>query len=1057
MRPLELTMEAFGSFARGTIDFTRLDPQLYLVAGDTGAGKTTVFDAIVFALYGEASGPDRKPGMMHSDHCAKSEDTVVRLRFLQNGHTYTVERRMHFKRRRATGLYDDTPDITANLLGEGFSAVEGTTTVTDEIVKLTGVTADQFRKIAMLAQGEFRAFLKDEKGRGAILEKLFEDSLSLYQRYEQLLLHASRALERRREEDVSRIERALEPGVFPIPEGWSEEQRAGLTAHNERLLENLGALCAGERDALARLETEIRNGETREKELSGQLAAARHVNDALDALDRAKARQTQLQSRAAEMEELAGRLGLAERALHGVRPQETALRRAEEDRRDAQLKLEESKAAVQAAEKQAQAAKALAEEAAGQKPEADAQRTLAEGIEKELPMYRERAEKQRQLARAAEEQGRAEADFRRLGQKTAEAEEGLQRTAVKLAGLSDAEQAKAEAEKRHLLAEQRLSRLTGRDGLKPVTEQALARRAQMAKAVEACGAAVAAAKAQRQRYEDMNHAFLRAQAGLIGLETQKKLETVGRVKCPVCFALYTAEQPVRFAKPEEGAPTEEALERCEAEKRKAEQKETDCRIALDSQRAAFETLRDSAAGMAEALGLTADFDALCAGGLERAIGEARRSYEEATAVLSDAAARADEKKKLEMQRESLFTAAHEARAEADAAAEKKHASEQAVAALTAALEGMKRLAYESAEEAETAIAAARANAAQIERRISDAQQAERSAHGRLQAARASESSAAARCARAGETLKQAEDGFAQALDSAGFADEAAYRAALPPDGEAWLAARRKELDGYTRSVSECEGALKTAGDAVKAHPERVDTGALETALLEQGTVLEARRGEQKAQLALLTKHEGALTTVRGAKARLASSDGASVRLARLAQLAVKSDKSARMLNQSFSRHMTTYIFLDILEEANRHMRQLTGGQYAFVHRKEARKGYAQGGLLIDVEDALTGETRDTASLSGGESFLASLSLALGLSTVVQRRSGVRRVDAMFIDEGFGTLSDRELDAAVEMLRSIAGGSCQIGIISHVAKLEECIESQLRVTRTQKGSRVELRG
>ena len=255
----------------------------------------------------------------------------------------------------------------------------------------------------------------------------------------------------------------------------------------------------------------------------------------------------------------------------------------------------------------------------------------------------------------------------------------------------------------------------------------------------------------------------------------------------------------------------------------------------------------------------------------------------------------------------------------------------------------------------------------------------------------------------------------------------------------------------------CEGMLKTAEEAVKAHPERVDTAALEAALEQQGTVLETHRGKQKAQLTLLTRHEGALTTVREAKARLASSDGASVRLARLAQLAVKSDKSARTLNQSFSRHMTTYIFLDILEEANRHMRQLTGGQYAFVHRKEARKGNAQGGLLIDVEDALTGETRDTASLSGGESFLASLSLALGLSTVVQRRSGVRRVDAMFIDEGFGTLSDRELDAAVEMLRTIAGGSCQIGIISHVAKLEECIESQLRVTRTPKGSRAELRG
>ena len=1058
MRPVRLEMQAFGSFAQGTVDFTRLDPQLYLVAGDTGAGKTTVFDAIVFALYGEASGADRKPGMMHSDHCPKSEDTAVRLCFLQNGREYTVERRLHFTKSRATGTYEEAPKVSATLEGGELIPIEKAEAVTRKIEELTGVTADQFRKIAMLAQGEFRAFLKDEKGRGAILEKLFEDSLSLYQRYEQLLERADRVMERRRAEDQSRIAQVMEPSVFPFPEEWDAERRAQLDAHNDRLLENLEALCGAEREESRTLEAEIAEKEKQERELGGRLAQAQQINRTLDALEAARARRAELGARSDEMAALSEREQRAQLALHAVRPAEDALHAAQADCDAAQQELLGSRARTAQARERAAAAEKTAAEAEKQRPEADAQRARAEQIEKDLPVYRERSRKREQLLRAQEECAAAEEECLRLRKTQEETEEKLRQTKEKLSCLREAENEKITADRAFQAARERLERLNGSDGLASIVKLAARRRREAARETEACNAATAEANRLRTLYGSLNDAFLKAQSGIIGQRTEEKLRKTGRVKCPVCHAVYTAADPFDFAKPEPGAPTAEDLDRMEAQKKEAEQRETKRRRAMDTATAAFETLRQRAQSAAEALGLPADFDALCAGELERAAAGAAEAKAKALAARDAAERRVQDKQALEKAADSLSAAEKANRQKLDEALSRKSGAEKDAAALAAALEGMQRLSCADEAEARTVLEGARRKAEEIDGRIRSAQEEDKDAHAACQAAQAAESSAGVARDRAAEAVSRTAQAYRQALTDAGFGDEAVYRAALPPGdaGEAWLERARRKLEAYRREVSECEGALRTAEEAAKAHPERVDTAQLEAERGAKAAELEARRGDEKALVALLVQHETALRAVREAKARLAATDAVSGRLARLARLAVKSDKGSSIQNQSLRRYMTTYIFRAILEEANRHLRQLTGGQYALVHRREARKGYAQGGLLIDVEDALTGETRDTASLSGGESFLASLALALGLSSVVQRRSGVRRVDAMFIDEGFGTLSDRELDAAVETLRSIAGGSCQIGIISHVVKLEECIESQLRVSRTETGSRVELR-
>ncbi len=156
MRPVLLTMKAFGSYAGYTeVNFDRLTGGLYLIVGKTGAGKTTVFDAISFALFGRPSGSERTAEMLHSDFVSKGEDTVVTLDFLHQGRKYRVERTLHFPRKRGAAEYGDV-QISAVMTGEGLTPLEGATRVTVRCEELLGLNAEQFRRIVMLAQGEFR-------------------------------------------------------------------------------------------------------------------------------------------------------------------------------------------------------------------------------------------------------------------------------------------------------------------------------------------------------------------------------------------------------------------------------------------------------------------------------------------------------------------------------------------------------------------------------------------------------------------------------------------------------------------------------------------------------------------------------------------------------------------------------------------------------------------------------------------------------------------------------------------------------------------------------------
>jgi len=275
MKPVRLEMTAFGSYAeKATVHFGDFGQGLFLISGETGAGKTMIFDAIAFALFGKASGHDREVLRMHCDRVSPSVDTVVKLVFRQNQQEYTVERKLHFSKRRGEDEYNDAKQ-SATLWEPDKTTVEGQEKVNARCGELLGMNVEQFRKIVMLAQGEFREFLKaDSDKKNEILGRLFDNTP--YTRYQNLLAGAMNMLAARRGDNVKKLRELISAG-FPEDQ-VSEEKRLLYNPENPECLANLEKLVGEDRNRLIEMEEQKAGILEKLEKLNKARGAAEGVN-----------------------------------------------------------------------------------------------------------------------------------------------------------------------------------------------------------------------------------------------------------------------------------------------------------------------------------------------------------------------------------------------------------------------------------------------------------------------------------------------------------------------------------------------------------------------------------------------------------------------------------------------------------------------------------------------------------------------------------------------------------------------------------------------------------
>ena len=933
MRPLRLTLSAFGPYAaETTLDLEKLGKGgLYLITGDTGAGKTTLFDAITYALYDHSSSGIREGSMLRCKYADDKTPTFVELEFEVHGVRYTVRRNPEYQRPKARGEGMTTEKADATLTyPDDRPPVTKAKDVTAAVQEIIGLDYNQFSQIVLIAQGQFTKLLNaSTEERSRIFRKLFRT-----QRYAQL--------QERLQAEASAL----------------NQQR---TAQNAKLDSLLGGLQFSPEDPDA--------------EALRALCAQTVPETALALLDALTARQ------AAALEEVGTALQATEAQLDTVQQQLGAAAQAQ---RLAQ-QLAARQAELAAAKPALDAARAEAGRHAGDAAQLDALTAQVTQAQSALAAYdtldalcRQQTEAQdaARLAAAQAHKRRTQLDSLNAALAAAETE---------LAALAD-------ADTRLLALQTRSAQLAQRGEALAKLEQRLAdcqRQAKTAhKAQESYRTAAAAQDEARARRDALERAFLDAQAGLLAESL-----TEG-APCPVCGSTH---HPARALLPHT-APTQAQVEAARQAAAEADRQAQNASAAAQSALAAANEAKTS---------LRRDAETLLPERFTAPEGTVPLTFALMTNVLAEENA-------------ALQTAQTDCKAQcrqADADCRRKaqlEADRQAKTRQRPTLE-------QAAAEADRSAAAQNASADALEGQIAERRAAlpysrRADAQAALDKLEADRSALRTGMDTAQRKLKQAEQTVAAA--------EAAVEALT-----AQQTAAQKELPA--RSAEELT--------------------AQQTALTAARETLRSREKQLSAQL---------LPNRKTAVQYRAATEARQTLESRWQWVSALAATAGGTLTSKQKIKLEAYIqmnYLDrILRYANTRLMQMTAGHYE-LERIGAENQRSQSGLDLGVIDHYNGTRRSVKTLSGGESFKASLALALGLSDEVQSSAGGIRLDTLFLDEGFGSLDEESLELAIRVLSGLTEVDRLVGIISHVGALKDRIDRQVVVHKARTGgSTVELR-
>lgn len=925
MKPLKLTMSAFGSYAgKNVIDFTGQQQGIFLITGDTGAGKTTIFDAITYALYNQTSGGERNGNMMRSQYAQQETETYVELEFLYRGQTYRVRRNPDYKITKTlkNGKIREqkVPHSVELTMPDGTVFPEKKNATDAKIIEILGLTADQFSQIVMIAQGDFLKLLYTKSDeRKMIFSKLFRTDI--YWKIQENLRRKSMEMDERIQENDRAFEQE-KSRIILLPE--SEE--LPLDELVERLRERL-------KDALK--EQNLRRANV--EELNKKITKYEEINKLFVSLEKIRQTGKELEARQAESKERRQQIENARKADKVLVAEQQNLRQQQEVEQSAQAIAKMTETLANDQEMFESLKTQLQESEAKQKREAaDIQKKML-ALEQSFPSYEA-------LQNARSEEQQAKKVWEDLGKTS---EESFHKKEAGIAAL------KEQQKQQEQVVEQ----------TKKNWEQT------------SLGASESA-----KHYEHMYEAFLKEQAGILAENLS------AGCPCPVCGSTVHPDP----AKLSDHAVTELEVEQAKKTRAAAEEKR-------DLAYAAFEAEKTEKQKLAQAV-----------------------EKEEADFVLAQTIAK-QQRKEAEQNYVSLQKIAEQIR---------------------------EKLVYPSFAEAkkqyaamQKALAAAEQEIERKRQKVSELAEAMNTLKGQKLAEEENQKTAK-------KLAAKTEKEYAKLLEKSGFVSEETYHLAILPErSRSKLEREEKEYESQClRQQSE----QKLLEKQVSGKTYTDTTELNEQLKAEKQALKEA----EKTYMELHTAYENDRSVLQNCAVYLEKGK----KLESEDQVIKSLSKTANgRLSGSAKIDFETYIqrqyFKQIIHEANKRLLTMSNHQFILKLKEEANTGRKTNeGLDISVYSLVTDSERDVKTLSGGESFLAALAMALGLSDIVERSAGAIHPDMMFIDEGFGSLDAQSRQQAIEVLAELAGDSRMVGIISHVTELKEQIDRKLVVSRTDKGSR-----
>lgn len=1072
MKPILLTMQAFGSYGEKTeIDFQK-GGDFFLISGDTGSGKSTIFDAMMFALYGEVStvgiNKDKKKNEKLDEMLSQFVDVqktkpYVSLIFTAYQHgqeeTYTVRRTPRYTRpaKRGDAKLQDERETVELLMPDGSQYPGKLSETNRKIEELVGLTADQFRKVVMIAQGEFMDFLRaGSKEKTELLRDLLKTDY-YYQLSERL---KTLAKEKNTAAKTQRAKLSL-IAANAVTEGLPEEDAQALEAAKGTVItakelqpEQVDTLAEVLSDVCARLQ--LQQGDLAQRQTAAQkerdecmkrIEAAKPLMDRFEELESAEKALQECAAQADEIEKKRGLIGKI-RDAWAIEPKYQRMKDAQKALTDAQRELAAKQQELPQLKQTAADAATLHQQMEKAQQDATAHESEVKTKVKDALKTFDALEKAEKALRQAEEtdtKAKADAESAKKaldGFKNQE--DAWRKQEAELQGAEAAYEVCKQQNQQYRDLKKSLEDLHGNQ--KDVQEKAR----QAAAAKDAYASATQKYQRAQNEYDDYRLAFLNAQAGLLARELAP-----GK-PCPVCGAL---EHPAPCQLTQENQQlNREQLERrrkaaddaAKAQEEKAKESESAQVKLTERQKAAEEAekkLVENATNIREnvPMATAADVEAMLQAWLPE-LQSASKSVQAKVKALDDV------RKNLEgakAERDKLEKAAADAQETAKSTAVKKAEAEKT---WNLHQEELSSSAYRTREDAvaqrtqaQEAKQKAEAAARQAAEKERQAQKTETECRARIQQL---DAEMPKKQADAEEFNQQYQQTMAEkSLDETQWQALTANYDAEEPDR------LQKKVNDFDQKKNTAETQCTTAQSAI-AGREKPDMAKLEAASEAAESALKEVSDALKAAENLHSGNANVLKDLRKGREPLAEACKAANTAQHLSDVMAGTESGNRMNLETFVQR--SYME-KILRDANRRFRDMSNGQFELklINVEDAGEGKNKG-LDLEVYSIVTGKTRSVNTLSGGESFMAALSLALGMADQIQAATAAIHLDVMFIDEGFGSLSDNARNEAVNILKEMAGKQRQIGIISHVSELKDEIENQLIVKKDDRGSHISWR-
>lgn len=1043
MKPIKLTMTGFGPFAKSEeIDFTEIEKEpVFLICGPTGAGKTTIFDAVSYALFGEASGEGRKPDYMRSDFADVSITTKVELEFEVRGKKYYIMRQPRQTRPKKSGEgFTEVPAKVELTYTDGQNSDYVFTRhneIAEKIKEIIGLGAEQFKQIIMLPQGEFRKLLTaDSKQREEILRDIFD--AEQYHRFQLRLKEESDRLER----EIKEIRSAQKQWVMQIQTGdKSGPEESGFTDEAEAEEDDLVNRIKREEIDFVRLfqALEKQNAEDLQKaeekktnaidiakkidELKAELFRRQKENEALAELRKVQELQTELASRQGYIKQTEEEVRIVHQAIL-LRPYAEYLTKLEQRKKEAAKDLDRRKRKNQEAEAAYEKVKV-----AYQQIKTAEWKTNLEKLEQELSELSGQLPLMKKLIILKREYMLLNKQYKRQEEELKQITESKQQTADKIKEMRQFIGSLEGIEEKKLALEQAILRFEKIKDLTYKFHQLKIEQKQHDKSF-----------AEQEKQEQELEALY--QAELVKIKANHVLFLRKDLKdgdtCPVCLGHYHTQ-----ALGEEHDHSERDIAELEAKR-------------ADLQKKREVILRKKAECDTKIVALTEQLVT------EAKIGQAEevlqipeiqeQEYLRDKAKLEKVRQQITE---LKRQKESLSASEEELeRIQNREVQVQNELAEQQTKRSVAAGEG-KALKENILPEYQEKTSPEEIKAFEERKAALQAEKQEKTAYGekleeqyQSMITRQAEEKSALQMAQAQYTELTAErqaekKRFEDKLEAAGFADEAVWQSYIAKEPkvkameleindfkEQWL----KNTDLAKRLLGEVK--IKEYHNLQEMSLNITETEAARERFSEESVLLVNRAAENQKILNQLR----AMEKQREQQFKEYSEISAFSKVA-------NGDNAKKL---TFERYVLAAFLEDVLAMANLRLNKMTG-RYTLKRKEEVTHRGRQSGLEIEVFDAFTGKTRDINTLSGGEGFKASLAMALGLSEVVSSYAGGIELDMLFIDEGFGTLDPESLDSAIDCIMDLQARGKIIGIISHVQELKERIAAKLEVFQTPQGS------